>query len=250
MDSDTARLKIPSDRRILGAIQATLLLILIFWIVMPSVPYPGGPGLDGSWVIGVNMGHSGKMIFGRDIIFTYGPLGYLMYPTFPEAEPWAVFVFEWGTALLTGCALWRLCKHAAHWTTACLYLAVFWVCSVFVFDSVPERVLAAVIAVALVIASRADARPWLDVALLFFCAGVALLIKFNLGLIASGVALYLGLWLLWRHRSMLRLIWKPAAAALMVFPCTLAGLYWILDGTPWGLGAFLLNSAEIARGYS
>jgi len=250
MESDATRVKVPGDKRILGTIKAILLLVVISWIVMPSVPYPSGVGLDSSWVFGVNMGHSEKMIFGRDIIFTYGPLGYLVVPTFPEAEPWAVFTFEWGMALVTAYALWKLCKTAAHWTTVGLYLGVFWVASVFTFELTNERMLAAIIAIALVVASRVDTGPWIDLGILFFCAGVALLIKFNLGGIASGVALYLGTWLLWRHRSATPRIWKPAAMALIVFPVTLIGLYWILDGAPWGIAAFLRNSAEIARGYS
>jgi hypothetical protein len=250
MDSDAARAKIPSDNKILGIIKTSLLAFITLWIVTPVVSSHGGTGLDGSWVFGVNLGHFDKLIFGWDIIFTYGPLGYLMYPTFPEAEPWAVFAFAWGTALLTAYALWKLSKEAGHWTTICLYLGTFWVASMFTFDGAPEHVLGAIIAMTLLIASRADTKPWLDVSILFFCAAVALLIKFNLGIIACGVAFYFEAWLLWRHRSAMRRVLKPAAIALIVFLVTLIGLYWILDGTPWGLGAFLSNSVEIARGYS
>jgi len=250
MDSGERRLNIAGDGKIVGGIRAVLLVGIIFWIVIPSVPFPVGPGLDGSWVFGLNMGHFERMIFGRDIIFTYGPLGYLVVPTFPEAEPWAVFAFEWGTALVTAYALWKLCKRAGHWTTAGLYLGVFWVSSAFTFNSTPERILAAIIALALVVVSHADDKPWFDLGILFFYTAVTLLMKFNLGIIAFGVALYLEAWLLWGYRSRLRMVLKPAAAALIAGLVTLAGLYWILDGTPWGLVAFLRNSVEIARGYS
>jgi hypothetical protein len=250
MDSGAKRLKIAGDGNIVGGLRALLLLGIIFWIVIPSVPFPLGPGLDPSWVFGLNIGHFERMIFGRDIIFTYGPLGYLMVPTFPEAEPWAVFSFEWGTALATAYALWKVCKRAGHWTTAGLYLGVFWVASVFTFNSTPERILAAIIALALVVVSHADDKPWIDLGILFFYAAVSLLIKFNLGIIAFGVALYLEAWLLWGYRSRLRVMLKPAAAALIAGLVTLAGLYWMLDGILWGLVAFLRNSAEIARGYS
>jgi hypothetical protein len=250
MDSDGKRLKIPTNGNVIAVFRAVLLSALIFWIVMPSVPFPVGPGLDGSWVFGLNIGHFDRMNFGRDIIFTYGPLGYLMVPTFPEAEPWVVFAFEWGTALVTAYALWKLCKQAGHWTTAGLYLLVFWVASVCTFDSTPERILAAILAVALVIASRADSKPWFDMGILFFCAAVALLIKFNLGIIAFGVALCMEAWLIWRHRSTMRIVLVPAAASLIAGLVTLVGLYWMSDGTPWGLVAFLRTSLEVARGYS
>jgi hypothetical protein len=223
---------------------------VIFLIVIPSLPPALGPGLDASWAFGLNMGHFDRMIFGRDIIFTYGPLGYLIVPTFPEAEPWAVFAFAWGVALVTAYALWKLCRRAAHWTTMCLYLGVFWVCSVFLFDFAAERLLAAIIAVALLVATRFEDKPWFDLGILFFLAGIALLTKFNLGIVALLVALCFEACLLWRYRSTMRLVLKPAAVVLMVGFSTLAGLYWMLEGTPWELAAFLRNSVEIARGYS
>jgi len=73
MDSGAKWPKVSIDGNIIGVIKAVLLLGIIFWIVMPSLPFPSGVGLDSSWVFGVNMGHSEKLIFGRDIIFTYGP---------------------------------------------------------------------------------------------------------------------------------------------------------------------------------
>ena len=249
MDSDGMRLKVPRESKIIAIIKTAVLLGLIFMIVVPSTPSRMGIGLDSSWVFGLNMGHFDKMIFGRDIIFTYGPLGYLLVPTFPEAEPWAAFAFTWGIALVTAYALWRLSRYAGHWTSMCLYLGVFWLWSAFALDFGPERMLAAIVALTLAIAIRLDDKPWFDLGLLFFLAGVAVLTKFNLGIIASGAALYFEAWILWRRRSTVWLVLKPAAAALMVWPATVAGLYWMLDGTPWGLAAFLRNSVEIARGY-
>ena len=34
-------------------------------------------GLDPSWMIGINLARSNHLVFGKDIVFTYGPLGYL-----------------------------------------------------------------------------------------------------------------------------------------------------------------------------
>jgi len=235
-------------------LKSTLLLCFILLIVMPPIPYPLWPGLDPSWAFGLNMGHLDKIVFGRDIVFTYGPLGYLVNPAFPEAEPWAVFVFNWGIALLTAYALWKLSKRARHWTEAGLYLGVFWVCSAFVFelvfDSTIERMLALIIAQSLLIAIRLDDGPWFDLGLLFFLAAAALLAKFNLGILASLVAFYFAAVLWWRHRLTWRLVLKPLAAGVLVWISTLLGLYWWLDGTLGGLGAFLRNSAEVASGYS
>ena len=238
------------DRSVAAIVKSALLAAFIFLIVIPPLPVPYGVGLDASWVFGLNMAHLDRFIFGRDVIFPYGPLGYLMVPTFPEAEPWAVFAYTWGIAVVTGYSLWRLSQQAGHWTTRCLYLGVFAAVNLFLFDSSIERPLIAIIALALAIAVRWDAEPWLDLGILFFCSGAALLAKFNTGIVGSLLALYFQACFLWRRRSTLRLALKPAAAALMVWPCTIVGLYWILDGTAWGLGAFLRNSSEMVRGYS
>ncbi len=231
-------------------IRSALLLGFIFLIVLPAPPFPLGTGLDSSWAIGLNMGHFERMSFGRDIIFTYGPLGYLIAPAFPQAEPWAAFAFPWALALATGYALWTLCKRAAHWTEIGLYLGVFWVCSGFIYDAAVERMLAAILALTLVIAAGLETEPWFDLGLLFLVAAIALLSKFNIGVIGSAVAFYFAACLLWRRRARWRLIVKPVATAILVWLFTLVGLYWILDGAPGGLPAFLRNSVEIAAGYS
>jgi len=231
-------------------LRSALLAAFIFLIVVPPTPFPLGPGLDSSWAFGLNMGHFDKMIFGRDIIFTYGPLGYLVAPTFPEAEPWAVFVFAWGIALLTASALWKLCRYARHWTEAGLYIGVFWICGAFTFGPAFERLQAAIIALTLVVAARLDTEPWFDLALLFFLAAVALLTKFNIGVLGLLLALCFAAYLFWRRRTTLPLVLQPGVAALMVWPGTLAGLYWILNGSPAGLASFLRNYTEVASGYS
>ncbi len=236
--------------RIQSLIKPALLLGFILWIVIPAVPYSGGTGLDGSWAIGLSLGHANRMNFGRDIVFTYGPLGYLTAPTFPEAEPWAVFTFAWGMALVIGWTIWRICQSAKHWTTICLYLGVFWFCGAFILGGAVERILAAIIAITLVIAVRLDAKPWPDVGTLFVVAGFVLLTKFNLGVLALAIALYFEGLLLFLNFSELRRELRPAIAALLCCPCTLIGLYWIVEGTPLGLIGFLRNSAEIARGHS
>jgi hypothetical protein len=232
-------------QRVLPIVWAIVVLAAIFVIVAPSPPIVLGAGLDSSWVFGINMAHAHRMVFGRDVLFTYGPLGYLVYPTFPEAEPWAVFAFAWGVALLTGYALWMLSRRARHWTEVLLYLGVFWVYSAFALGAEVERVMAAILAMTLLVAIRLDEKPWFDLSLLSFFAAVALLAKFNLGVIASIAALYFTACLAWRHRS-----WKPAAMVAGIWIVTLAGLYWILDGTLAGLAPFLGYSAAIATGYS
>jgi hypothetical protein len=239
-----------AHNRLVRMFGTAIIAAVIFLIVAPGLPYTPGPGLDASWTFGINMGHFQRMVFGRDIIFTYGPLGYLITPTFPEAEPWAVFAFVWGIALTAAYALWMLCKRARHWTEICLYLGVFWIYNGFAWDSPLERPLGAVIALTLAVAIQLDDRPWFDIGLLAFLGAVLLLGKFNMGMIGTLAAFYFVVCVAWRGRKTPRLVLKPAIAVVAVWLVTLAGFYWLLDGTLGGLVAFLRNSAEVANGYS
>jgi hypothetical protein len=235
-----------TNGRLFEFIKSALILCVIFVIVVPTRPLLVGAGLDPSWIFGINLAHAQRMIFGRDIIFTYGPLGYLIYPVFPESEPWAVFAFEWAIALVTAYSLWMLCRRARHWTESCLYLGAFWIYSAFTFDAQVERLLGAIIALTLLIAARLDEKPWLDCTLLFFLAAVTLLSKFNLGIIATIAAFYFAAVLVYRDAKAL----KRAGAAVAVWLATLIGLYWIADGSLASIGPFVRNSLAIANGYS
>ena len=52
--------------------------VLCCYMLLPTVlVYLPGNGLDASWELGLNMAKKQGLIFGRDVVFTYGPLGYL-----------------------------------------------------------------------------------------------------------------------------------------------------------------------------
>jgi hypothetical protein len=57
-----------------------LLLALIVAFSYPVRYYPITAGLDPSWAYGVNVAHAKGLIFGRDVIFNYGPLAWLALP--------------------------------------------------------------------------------------------------------------------------------------------------------------------------
>jgi len=66
--------------------QLPFLAILIYlFIVFLPLPEPIRTGLDPSWAYGIAHAVQKQLIFGKDIIFTYGPLGYLIAsPAFNE----------------------------------------------------------------------------------------------------------------------------------------------------------------------
>jgi peptidoglycan/LPS O-acetylase OafA/YrhL len=58
------------------------LLALIFMDLVG----PPSPGLDPSWMIALSRAHAEGLTWGKDIIFTYGPLSYLFFGTLVESD--------------------------------------------------------------------------------------------------------------------------------------------------------------------
>src|ERR1700682_702603 len=68
--------KISMVHRFLSLIGIIYLCIATFSVQTDKIQ----PGLDESWRYGLNALATGHYIFGKDVIFTYGPLGYLSHP--------------------------------------------------------------------------------------------------------------------------------------------------------------------------
>jgi hypothetical protein len=54
-----------------------LLITILGWSSLSPEPYAG---LNPSWLAGLYMGTHNGLTFGRDVVFTYGPLGFLTDP--------------------------------------------------------------------------------------------------------------------------------------------------------------------------
>ncbi|NES20329.1 MAG: hypothetical protein F6K41_15700 [Symploca sp. SIO3E6] len=92
-------------------ITITVLVVYIFILFLP-LPWGLGVGLDASWNYGISRAAADKLIFGRDIIFTYGPFGYLVQGAALEENFFAIAWFRIGAHLaclgVTVAKLWQL----------------------------------------------------------------------------------------------------------------------------------------------
>jgi hypothetical protein len=61
---------------------ASTLLIgaVLAWLSWPNTDLHPAPGLDPSWNAGLYLAADHGLVFGRDVLFTYGPLGFLAIP--------------------------------------------------------------------------------------------------------------------------------------------------------------------------
>src|SRR5947208_837931 len=66
----------PWPARVLRGIAVAYILLVSF----PGHYASLGWGLDASWIFGINYAVAHGLRFGRDVAFTYGPLGYLLFP--------------------------------------------------------------------------------------------------------------------------------------------------------------------------
>ncbi|HEY6987048.1 MAG TPA: hypothetical protein VH369_01625, partial [Bryobacteraceae bacterium] len=110
---------------------AILVILLGIWIALANVPYlpePQGTGLGASWVYGLNMAHARGFSFGTDVVFTYGPLSYLILPD-PEGTSAHVFFFyllcSYGLLLYSFAACFRAASSKALGAFVCGTLASF-----------------------------------------------------------------------------------------------------------------------------
>ena len=219
---------------------ATVVISLLTW---PIVRLTTEHGIDGSWWAGMHMAAHQRMAFGTDVVFTYGPLGFLTVPR---------LFYPWTTALAV---LYSVAVHAS------LVALVF---------SLTRRRLGYIWAsvVGTAVATVALVEPAELVLVVYFMACIAclslkvsqramtsivftgtilsalqLLVKFNTGVVIFALAAALACALPERR---LRVVFTHVAASaglLMVF--------WIALGQPFdALFHWLRLSTELASGYS
>ena len=69
-----------------------LAVAILTWPIISIVP---STGVDPSWMAGLYMAHGEGLQYGRDIVFTYGPLGFLEVPVLYEQAMWIVaFLYQ------------------------------------------------------------------------------------------------------------------------------------------------------------
>jgi hypothetical protein len=97
-------------------------LLLLTWVSLPLTPVPG---FDPSWQAALHMGANGTYAWGRDIIWTYGPLGFLKVPTYWYAGTGALAVaYTTVLRLVLLVVLWRSARRSFTGLGAAVLLAL------------------------------------------------------------------------------------------------------------------------------
>jgi len=94
-------------------IRYLFIAFLLFLIFPPFFYHPTGRGLDASYIIAIHLAFKYHLVFGKDIVFTFGPLG-ILNDRFPIAVLRLVYLlFDLYFLLTTGMILCEIIKKSA-----------------------------------------------------------------------------------------------------------------------------------------
>jgi hypothetical protein len=225
-----------------GALANPLLGTLVVFAVLSVVLVPWQPfmpasGLDPSWKSVIEWAFLEDKRFGRDIVFTFGPLGFLYGGQYhPSLYPLQLLFWE-AFALLAAASLGRYWARTPVWLSAGLVLSLVVAAG---YQRDQWLFLLPLLAALQAIDAREQGRPWITAGLVAMTI-VAGLSKFTVFLAA--VALF----------AVADLLRASVLRSLPVLVPTLLAGSWVLFGFAngsWDWPSYLLASFEIASGYS
>jgi hypothetical protein len=210
----------------------------LIWLNTLSFPSPATPDLDPSWQSTSVFAHRDGLQLGKDLIFTYGPLGWLNSYFYPPGSITAKIIWELAGKALLMVALYGIVKRL-NGPDRWLFLASLLLFTPFF----PDTLFTVMIPLALITwVFGASSRWWIAAAAM---AGVAVIaqIKFTYALLAVAGAIIAVLSLCLQHRP------KRAAVLGSVFVSTYLAS-WVLAGQLLaGLPEYWRQSWEISQGY-
>ena len=226
--------------RIVVLIGVAVAINLLTW---PSVGVSPQDGLDGSWQIGLHLAADQGLQFGRDIGFTYGPLGFLVFPLLVTGPTYALaFVATFAMRGLLVLALVVTARRGLGNAAIAIPIAYAASALLFTFPSEVGGLLALVVALMFIQQPVQTPRAALVVSALLGVATVLLLlIKLDSGMIAIAV-LGLTSWIQGRGRAL---------AAWAIAGVIVASALWLATGnSPLAVPRWISWSAQLVSGYS
>lgn len=223
-------------------------LVTVACMVVPFAPLMPLGGRDPSWVFGMNEAVARGLVFGRDMVFTFGPYTAVYTHTFhPSTDGMALM----GGAHLAIC-MWLailLLIHQVRWYWAILFLGAFFLLGysrdaiLFAYPVLVVTVFRETLA-SMSSGERIHMPLLALLALLLTPLGLLPLIKGSL-LIICILAVLATVWML-----MLWGDWRMVQATFLLPLCSML-IYWSASGQPLGaMPDYFLSMAPIISGYT
>jgi len=231
---------------------AAAIAAVIFW---PQSSVDAGVGLDPSWQAALALARIHHLAWGPEIVFTYGPLGFLQttaYYSFDQSVLATIYQLTVVAALFLGIAAALRQRRATMTSLIGAFVTTGIIAILHIGHGgapgmmYPELAVLAAFAWAAVPLLQQDPRRstvFTTCIVLGAVAGLQLLVKLNTGLVIVVIALAVSVLLGWRAVG--RHCATVAAFAVSTF------IWWVLAGQqPGDLPAWLKYSAAVVSGYS
>ncbi len=237
-----ATLRLERRRRRIGTGVGIAVLLFVAFVTLRGHYHPLGPaGIDPGWQWAINQAREAGHVFGRDIVFTYGPLGFLMMPMDLSNNLLVANTFHLGIQLLFAAALVGL-FWGDRWLAGPVVFAVLFLCARHQ-GLVTEAFLQLVVGLLALMAVVRNLRWPLAVA--SGLAAVLFLVKMSLGVASValvGAAFVIGHFLFRRRLAFF--------AGLVTFPIVLGLLGAVFFDSSATFLKWLQLSSEVVSGYS
>jgi len=201
----------------------------------------GPPGIDPGWQWSVNQAGSSGLVFGRDIVFTYGPLAFLMAPLDVSSNLLVANLFLLAVQALFTAALAVMFVRDRYVPAVAAFAALFIIARH--QGLAIEGFIPLVVGLLALLAVLADRR--LPLAAAATLAAILLLVKMSLGV--ASLVILAGALIIARF-----LFHRPSrfALGLLPFPVTLIILAVLLFDRPSTFFQWFHLSAQVVSGYS
>ncbi|HLP03537.1 MAG TPA: hypothetical protein VK163_16030 [Opitutaceae bacterium] len=218
---------------------------LLLWLLLAlsafTVPRPPALELDASWRMTMGYAFARGLQWGHDLVFTYGPLGFVMAKTYWGQLFWEMIAWQALQAML---AAWLFTSEGRKLPPLSRFFfyafaALFGV----VYEDALEMIVIALLGWRLLRQLGDEDEPrsgWLYAALLALYGAV----KFT-NLLLAGVAVGVAVAL-----ALLRRAPRPAAITAATFAVATLAIWLLCGQNPLNLPAYLLASLEVSSGYN
>ncbi|HET8786055.1 MAG TPA: hypothetical protein VFM38_10495, partial [Candidatus Limnocylindrales bacterium] len=221
-----------------------LTLVLALWTIVPWRPAPvsgNAPYLDPSWMVVLHLAFLDGLAFGQDIVFTYGPWGFVATRTYvPGTFGW--LLASW---IVLAASIWFAAFAVALATIRSALWAALWMSALLLVVSLGFEAAYMAVAVLFVAAAAGDGRSRLLTGATALSAALLAwlgLVKFTYFGLGTALVILVTVWLFATRRRI-----GPALPAYALAWLAL----WLLADQPLGAAPdYVVNGLSVAAGYT
>ncbi|MBL8187258.1 MAG: hypothetical protein JNK38_04590 [Acidobacteria bacterium] len=234
-----------------GGLLAIAYLTIAFFPSGGALIFPYG--LDNSWQFALSHLPQSDYSLGKDVFFTYGPLGYLLYPLPVGNALWQAVIFRLTAHLLLGVLLflhWRAIPNRSGFFS---FIVCFLLLNLLTYQSkftllevFPDYYLLMICGLAFSLGLKRENLLASGLAICAVISGLMLFAKFNTG-VAAASFFWMALGTLFFQQAKWRKVLLFAAA---LYAGTVLISSFVFIGGPRQIAMWLKTSLEIASGFS